>query len=369
MLVGLVSSCTKPSSTTTTQTTTPVSSELDAFKAKVNALIDSLTQPHLDMPPKGPPPVTGKSILYIPYSMTTEGAARMNKPLEDACKLLGWNYTMIDPGGAGDQQAAALEKAISLKVDAVIVCGLDPLQLTQPFKALKAAGIPCVSNADVDIPDKVFRYSDFSDPSQFMEASYVLTAWAWKKTDYNLKMIMFTDAEFATTRNRRTGAEQFIQDCKAAGGDAEILVQREFAVADLSTTLGNTAVTTVRNYPDYNCIWVPYDGAAQFIISGLENAGLADLSKSFLVAFDANVANMQIMRNNGYEEATIAMPMGRIAYALIDQLNRIFNGQEPLSDVQLGLYFKLMTKQNLPASGAWEGDIDSFTAYKTNWGK
>ena len=110
-------------------------------------------------------------------------------------------------------------------------------------------------------------------------------------------------------------------------------------------------------------MWAPYDAAAGFIVQGLEQAGLT--STGGLVGFDANSANLDIIRNGGFQKYTIGLAMEWVAYAAVDNLNRIFEGEDV---VDPGISSKLISAENAPASGAWNGDEDVRPGYLELWG-
>jgi ribose transport system substrate-binding protein len=177
---------------------------------------------------------------------------------------------------------------------------------------------------------------------------------------------MFTGDEFGVVRQRIVGTERFIKDCQAAGGKCEILGKQDVIAANLGTQVPAQAASFARSHPDFTIVYAPYDGAATFLIQGLKQSGI-DLSKTSMVGFDANAPSLDLIRNDGYEKATLGFPLEWLGYAAVDDINRMLAGQDP---VDLNTLHKLLTKDNVPAKGAWEGDFPGFRqAFLKAWGK
>jgi len=109
-----------------------------------------------------------------------------------------------------------------------------------------------------------------------------------------------------------------------------------------------------------------FDAALNFFAQGLKQAGLADPSKAFGISIDADLANTEMIRSGGFQAASAGVPMDRVGYGLIDDLNRIYNNQPP---VDQGVAVKIINQQNAPQSGSWDGDFDATPDYLKLWGK
>ena len=114
-----------------------------------------------------------------------------------------------------------------------------------------------------------------------------------------------------------------------------------------------------------NAMWMSYDSAQSFLAQGLRQAGVTS-DKVGLYGFDGNQANIKAIRESDFQVASMAGPFEWIGWAQVDALNRYFNGQEPVAGV---IKTKMMTKENVPATDIWEGDLPYRDAYKKVWGK
>jgi ribose transport system substrate-binding protein len=333
-----------------------------AFDAKADRIVAEKSAPQHNHPPmSGPKLVHGKTVVIIPCAMAAEGCARPARGVEEAAKLVGWNPVLIDGAGDPSKMANAVQRAISIKADAIVLTAIDSSSILGPLQEAKKAGIKVVG---LGLVDKT-RILDDLIPAEdsFIDDGYTMGATAYKLAGHNLKMIEMRGDEFGGVANRAHGTEKFVKDCQAAGGACQILASENFLVTDLTTRVPEQATAQVRRHPDFNVLWAGYDAGLNFMIQGLKSANLTD--SGFAVGFDSNVANLDIIRDGGFQRASVGLPMEWIGFGAIDDLIRIFNGQKP---VDQGVHSELLLKSNLPASGPYVGTYDFRTAYKKIWG-
>jgi ribose transport system substrate-binding protein len=333
------------------------------FNKKVDGLVAQYVAPQKAAPPtSGPPPAKGKTIVIITCSMAAEGCARMSRGSEEAAALLGWKSILIDAVGDPAKMADGVRRAISVKADGILLQGVDAEVIPSALEQAKAAGIHIISGDGDDGTGKFFEAIE-PVPASFETGGYMAAATAYKMAGYKLAALEMHDDEFSAVVSRFKGVNRFIKECADAGGDCKVLATDNCLVADLTTRLPQQAISLVRRHPDYNVLFGGFDAQLNFMIQGLTQAGLTH--KGFSAGFDANVANLDIIRQDGYQRLSVGGPAEWIGYANVDDLNRILAGQKP---VDQGLNQKVLIKDNLPASGAWVGDVDYQAAYKKLWG-
>lgn len=351
-------------STSAGSTSGETSTALAEFEKEVEAAVaEASSEDSAEPPTSGPKAVPDKSIYIIACTMAAEGCVRPAAGMEAAAKDLGWEATVIDTQSAPDQAAAAFRKAIAAKADGIAINGFDATTLAGPIKLAQEAGLK-VSATLVEDPDG--QYDSAIPPLKTLfEDGYTMGQMLYKLTDGKPHFVMFTGDEFAVVRERRLGTEKFVEDCKAAGGDCEILAQQPILSAELATGVPGLAVSVMRSHPDANAIWSGYDAAIPFLTQGLQQAGLTE--KGFIVGFDGNKSSIEVVHEGGFQKASMALPMEWMGYQSVDNLNRLFAGDEP---VPLPPRVKLITQENAPADGSYTGDYPDYEAvYKRNWGK
>jgi ribose transport system substrate-binding protein len=336
---------------------------LKTFEEKIDKDLVKATADDTARPPTdGPKAATGKTVFVVSCSFQAEGCARPSKAADEAIKAIGWDSTLIDTQGDPTKAANSIRQAVSQKADGIIVNGFDGKALAAPLEAAKKAGIKTVGMVAAD-PDGIY---DIVMPKTLEPDGYTMGEQAYKQSGGDLKILMFTGDEFGVVQQRVEGTERFVSDCKAAGGKCEIVGKQDVIAANLGTQVPAQAAAFARSHPDFTIAYAPYDGAGSFLIQGLQQSGVP-LNKSSMVGFDANAPNLDIIRKDGYEKATLGFPLEWMGYQATDNLNRMFQNQKP---VELNTLHKLLTKDNVPAKGAWEGDFPGFRdAFKQVWGK
>ncbi|WHA42608.1 sugar ABC transporter substrate-binding protein [Agrobacterium larrymoorei] len=340
---------------------------LKEFDARAAALVEKAKPEQVaHVPPTGPKGVAKKKIVIIPCAMAAEGCARMARGAEEAGKLLGWDATIIDPAGDLAKVADAVQRAISIGADGLVILSNDARVLQGPLRQAKSNGMFVVAEGvnmdglyDATLPGEKF----------FLDQGYLMAATAYTMGQSRLDMIKLSSPEFGAPRLREQGTQKFIDECKALGGKCSVLVSENTLVSDISTLVPKQAVSLIQKYPSYNVLWSGYDAQLNFIIQAIEQADL--LKTGFSVGFDANSANTPFIAQDKYEKGTVGFPLEWVGYGLVDDLNRLFAGEKIVLDQ--GIRSRLIVKENikdaLKGGPAWEGDADFRAEYKALWGR
>ncbi|HEX3736537.1 MAG TPA: substrate-binding domain-containing protein [Solirubrobacterales bacterium] len=340
------------------------SSSLAAFEKKAEEAFKEGSEPQTNKPPSsGPAGQPGKTIVVIPCSMELEGCSRPADAVLEAAKAIGWHATLINPGGEPQKEAAAVEKAISIGADAISLEAVDSKPILSALEQAKKAGIYLSCFACVD---GAGAYDALVPPEESLtKAGYWIGAAAYKFSNGDAKLLELTSDEAEVLALRQDGTNEFIKECEAAGGECEVVATEKFSLAEVSTKLPAITATFVRQHPDYTVLWSAFDAALPFIEQGLSQTG-TQTSEQFAVGFDANEPNVNSIREGGFEKATVGLPMQWVGFAQVDQLNRLLAGQPVVDE---GVEPKLLTEENVPSSGAWNGDSDVRPVYEKIWAK
>lgn len=343
----------------------------EAFSAKVAADVAAATAAQTlesnPAPTDGPPPVTGKEIVIIPCAAAVEGCARPARSAKEAAQAIGWTATIVDPAGSGGP-SAAIQRAVSSGAHGIILNSIDAAAVQGDLKAARDAGLSVVcdmcGNSDELIQSVVPPLPENERAGYLLgEQAFQLAA---ERFDSPPRFIVMSDNEFATVNARVAGVKKFIDDCKAAGAGCELVAEGQYLASEISTTAPGRVVSLVQSHPDYNVLFAGYDASLNFFAQGLEQAGLADPGKAFGMSIDADVANTEMIRTDGYQAASAGVDMQRVGYGLIDNLNRLFS-EQPVVDQ--GVSVKIINKGNAPSTGSWDGDFDATPEYLKLWGK
>jgi ribose transport system substrate-binding protein len=339
------------------------SGALAAFNDKVDKLLADRSALVTTPPPdSGPKAATGKKVYVIACLQALEGCQRESKTAVEAGKAIGWDTKLIDTQSVPTKMLAAVQQAVDDNADGIIVEAIDMATLAGPLKAAKDKGIKIVCFACVNSND----LSDMVIPSSqsFYDDGYALAAQAYKNTNGKPRILVVSNKEVGVIANRLAGTEQFVKDCVAAGGDCKIVSEQFFLFADLQTRVAGVVTGTLRQHPETNALWMAFDSTSSFMEQGVTQAGIAK-GKIGLYGFDGNIPNLADIRAGGYEVATMAGPFEWVGWAEIDALNRLFQGEQPVENV---VKSRIVTKDNLPPTDTYAGDVEFKPAYLKVWG-
>ncbi len=346
----------------------PAAAFAEKVAADVAAAIAPQTPESNPVPAAGPAAATGKKLVIIPCVMAVEGCARPARSAQEAAKAIGWEASIDDPAGDVSKMSAAIQRAISSGANGIVLNSIDAAAVQGDLKAARDAGLSVICDMcgnTADLIQSVVPVLEENDHAGYLlgEQAFLI---AKNRFGSPPKFIVMSDDEFATVRARVAGVKKFIDDCKAAYAGCELVAQGQYLASEISTTAPGRVVQLVRANPTYNTLFAGYDASLNFFAQGLQQAGLADPTKAVGFSVDADVANAEMIRSGGYQPASAGVAMKRVGYGLIDNLNRLFAGG-PVVDQ--GVTVKIITKDNVPATGSWDGDFDATPAYLKLWGK
>lgn len=339
------------------------SEDTATFDAKIDTLIEEGSAPQTARPPtEGPEVQTGKKLFVIPCAMVANGCAASAEAAQAAAEDIGWDVTLIDPAGDPTKQNNAIENAIAQQADGIVLTAIDAKTVARSLARAQEAGIKVVCFACSD-PDGAFDALVPASPKDAYDSGYLAMAALYGSTDRDLKVIMMNGPEYgiaAGENGRQEGAKAFVDECQAAGGNCELTAEVDVLTANLATSAPAQVVSVVRQNPDANALWAFADPFLATVQPALAQANL-DLK---IAGIDPTSFNYDLLRQ-GKEHGSVTPAFEWVGYAAIDNLNRMFAGEEP---VDQGVKGKLITPENVPDSGDFEGDFDVIPEYHKLWG-
>lgn len=337
---------------------------LAAFDTKTADMIAAAAAPQTTSPPlDGPAAQTGKKIFVVPCAMVAQGCADSAKAGEEAAKAIGWDVTFIDPAGDPTKQNAAIEQAVSQGADGIFLTAIDAGTVATSLQRAQEAGLKVVCFACLDtdgVYDSLVPYS----PADAFDSGYLSMAALYEATGKDLKVIMANLPEYGIASGegaRQAGAEAFVTDCQAAGGKCEIVSKEDLLTANFTTTGPTQIVTSAQTNPEANALWAAADAILQFIVPALQTADI----KLKTAGIDPVETTTGYIRDGEWMTASVTPSLPWVGYAAVDNLNRMFAGQEAVDQNVKG---KLITTENVPAEGVFVGDVDVKPLYLESWG-
>src|ERR1700742_865950 len=118
-----------------------------------------------DGPTTGPKAAKNKTVVFVSLTQNSSGNSDASKGAGDAAKVLGWNFSVIDGKGNSTDSANALQQAIALKPDGIILASVGLESNKAAIDQANAAGIVVVSWHSTDSPGPV------AEPKVFVNVS------------------------------------------------------------------------------------------------------------------------------------------------------------------------------------------------------
>lgn len=309
-------------------------------------------------PTTGPAAQPDKDVVFLACGFAGEGCLTSAEGAASAGKALGWNVKLVD--GKFDPRvfSRTIQEAIDQKVDGIVIDAIDADAVAGPIKAAREAGIV------------VGSYDSRNDPSEtgvsfdvrmsFPRQGEALAAYMIWQTKGDAQPFILNSPEFKGTAEWTAFAKSTFEECSSC----TIVGTQDFTASVAATQLPPLAVTTKRQNPGMNVLTVPYDAAVLPIIPSMAQAGILDEVK--VGTFNATRPSVALIRK-GELTATVAEPHGWGVWATMDNMNRVFAGEEP---VEQNIPIRLITADNvdeIPEGQAWDGDIDYQSEYLKIW--
>ncbi len=333
--------------------------------ADMRKLVEASVGPQTgwDGPTAGPKALKDKSVVFVSLTQLSSGNLDASKGAEEAAKALGWKYRILDGQGSAATGAAALEQAIALKPDGIILGSISAENNKEILARAAAAGIKIVSWHSADKPGPIAGapiYTNVStDP---YDIAYMAGAYAVVSSNGTAGADVITDKQYAIVVTKTNGIEDAIKKCSTCTLVSEDTV--EFGQASQRTPAFFSSLLQrfgkkVTHVLTFNEIYF------DFAVPVLKAAGIPPEGPPNLVAAgDGSVSAYQRIRNGQYQTATVPEPAYMHGWQLIDEMNRALSGAPPSGFVTK---VHLVTKENVDADGGKDNRFDPANDYRGHY--
>lgn len=323
-------------------------------------------------PDSSPAPKAGLNVVIIPEQMASTGSSRPAEAIASAGKQLGWNTKISDGQGKPEVQLNALNSAIDEGADAVALVFVDTTRVQSGIQRAMDAGVTVITlgslkNTPETVPDVSFDWVRSGEAlAQYM---------VWKsEADLRLLQMKNTDL-YITVNGQYKGSQEYLEQEENCPGCR--IETKEWSLSNFdnpTTGPAAQATATIQGDPDLN--WVScFDSCLFRVVNNLDRAGLAD--KVSGAGFDCNPENIAIIREDGSQKVCFADPREWLAYAVVDNINRISNDEEPVDwtkIIPVAMFDKEVLDSLTPEQAAeleergWQGNFDFRAKFEELWG-
>jgi len=321
-------------------------------------------------PDSSPAPIQGTKVGILAEQMASTGASRPANTVNEIGQELGWETRIYDGQGDPVVQAQAMNTAIDEGMDAIVLIFVDTTRVQAGLQRAIEAGIPVITlgslkNTPETVPDVSF---DWIRSGEGM-GQYML----WK-SEGNLRLLQMKNTDlYVVYTGQYGGSQSYIEEnCPEC-----LVVTEEFTLANFDDpNIGVAAQASAAMLANPDLEWVScFDSCMFRVMQALERAGLGDKAKG--AGYDCNPENISVILEDGIQKVCFADPREMMAYAAVDNINRMTNG-EPIFDytpaIPIAMFDKETLEQLTPEQvqeieeQGWQGNLDFRSEFRRIWG-
>jgi len=331
---------------------------LDAAKARVAAATQKAGA--WDGPTSGPKAAPGKTIIYVAGDLRNGGTSGVADGVKEAIAAIGWKLQVIDGQGQVSTRTAALNQAIALKPDGIIVSGFDAVEQNAALGTLKEAGIPFVGWHATIEPGPDAATGMFANVNtRILDVANTAADLAIVDSDGKAGVVIFGDSNYAMAIGKAKMMEAEIKKCSGC----TVLSLEDSPMTEASLRMPQLTTSLLQRFGDkWTYSLAVNDLYYDFMGPSLASAGKSgtDTPKN-ISAGDGSESAFQRIRSKQFQLATVPEPLHEQGWQLIDELNRAMN-KEPWSGYVSGIH--IVTADNIAFDGGKDNVFDPDNGYR-----
>jgi len=280
-----------------------------------------------DGPTEGPVLAAGKNIVILPYDMKNPGNSRLVNAFTAVAGKFGWNVTLADGQGTTTGQQAAINQALSLNPDGIVLVSFPdtfiPYFQQARERGIKVVGLTSAPNFGPFLDQGI----DWNVMQRIEDLGKALADWVIVDSKGEGRVILISDKAFSVVEAKVAAMRAEFQRCAGC----EIVLDTQVPFADANVRLPQLVPSWLNQYGLDKPLYIahPADYFITFEIPALRSAGVQH-GQVVLAGMDGDPAVYDRIRaDDSFQKVTIPFPFEMQAYQAIDTLNRLFAGQTP----------------------------------------
>jgi ribose transport system substrate-binding protein len=342
----------------------------DAYVTEAKAYVAKISKPHppWDGPTTGPVVQPKKSVIYVSADQNNGGALGVGRAVEEAAKLVGWNFRLIDGQGTAAGRSAALQQALDLKPDGVILGTVDAVEQADMLKQISDKGIKLVGWHSLGKPGPAPASPLFTNiATEPKEVAKAAGMYAVAESDGKAAVVIFTDPAYEMGIAKSDAMAEVIRKCS---GCTVLSVERihhgEFRQTSALMTQ-RTAMLLQTYGSKWNYSLADNDLYFDFMLPSLLAASIPGNGYPRNISGgDGSESAFERIRKHHYQIGTVAEPLRLHGWQAIDELNRAFSGQK---NSGYSTPVHLVTAANIKFDGGPHNEFDPDNGYRASYRK
>jgi ribose transport system substrate-binding protein len=358
------------STSNTTATSTPKTDE--AFLQAAKDYVAMVTAPGTPWtgPTTGPAAQPRKLIVYVSSDQRNGGPQGAGDGAQEAAKAIGWDFRILDGQGSVQGRTTALNQAIALKPDGIILGNVDTQEQAPVIRRAAMLGIKMVGWHIGPNPGPITDPPVFTnvttDPREVAKAAAM---YAIVDSNGTANVIHFKDSITTISTAKTNASEEVFKGCAGC----RVLETEDTPMGDLANRMPSLTTSLLTKYAkQWTYAIAVNDLYFDFSAPSLQAAGVDPASgyPRQISSGDGSVTAFQRIRQRRYQIGTVAEPLHLQGWMCIDELNRAFAAQPPSGFVPPP---HLFVAANLGRDGGpnnvYEPENGYKDIYKKIWGK
>jgi ribose transport system substrate-binding protein len=344
----------------------------DAYLAMAKDYIAKVTAPGAPWtgPTTGPTAQGRKLIVYVSSDQRNGGPQGAGDGAQEAAKVIGWDFRILDGQGSVQGRTTALNQAIALKPDGIILGNVDVLEQTPVIQKAAMLGIKLIGWHIAAAPGPVRNppviTNVTTDPREVAKAAAL---YAVVDSNGTASVILFKDSITTISTVKTDTTAEVLKGCTGC----KVITIEDTPMGDLANRMPSLTTSLLTKYGKaWTYSIAVNDLYFDFSAPSLQSAGV-DAANGYprqISSGDGSVTAFQRIRQRRYQIGTVAEPLHLQGWMCIDELNRAFAGQAPSGFVPPP---HLFIASNLDRDGGpnnfYEPENGYKDIYRKTWGK
>jgi ribose transport system substrate-binding protein len=371
LVTAALSACGGSNGTTPAAADKAAGGTSDAYLVAVKAAVAKYTARATtwDGPTTGSKAAAGKKVVYVSADQRNGGALGVSKGVQEAGQAIGWEVRVLDGQGTASGAAAALDQAIALKPDGIVLGTVDAVQAKAQIEKANQAGIAVVGWHSAPDPGPLASPKLVANiTTSAGEVAKATGQYAIADSDGKAQVVLFTDSVYSIAIKKSDAMKAEIEKC----GGCKVLDTKDTPLSDTAARMQPLTSNLLQQYGDkwtyglgINDLYFDYAPAA------LRGAGKSPSGPlKFISAGDGSESAFQRVRTGQFQIGTVPEPLNLQGWSAVDELNRAFNKQAWSGYVPT---VHLVTKENIAFDGGPKNTYDPENGYRDQykkiWGK
>ena len=370
-LLAFSAACGGGTTTSNTNATSTAKTD-DAYLQMAKDYVSTVTAPGTPWtgPTTGPAAQPRKLIVYVSSDQRNGGPQGAGDGAQDAAKAIGWDFRILDGQGSVQGRTTALNQAIALKPDGIILGNVDTQEQAPVIRRAAMLGIKMVGwhigPAPGPVTDPPVFTNVTTDPREVAKAAAM---YAIVDSNGTANVIHFKDSITTISTAKTNASEEIIKGCAGC----RVLETEDTPMGDLANRMPSLTTSLLTKYgKQWTYAIAVNDLYFDFSAPSLQAAGVDPTSgyPRQISSGDGSVTAFQRIRQRRYQIGTVAEPLHLQGWMCIDELNRAFAGQPPSGFVPPPhLFISSNLDRDGGANNVYEPENGYQDVYRKIWGK